>query len=144
MSRHVEISIYILKKPSMSAPTNAGSLINSSKEVLAYDGGSSENKCMHRCGDDQIAEQINEIFKSHEDKRTTAPQTEKNAALAQVEELLLKTSREASKHKTIEVLEFLRQLILHPADYGNSLSSLGMCLNISRRDWLKKLTVLHM
>lgn len=66
-----------------------------------------KNICLDRCAVDQISDLNDAELNSHANKKATASQLEKSAALAKAAELLLRESRDASKDMAIEVLNVL-------------------------------------
>lgn len=68
----------------------------------------------------------------------------KNAALAQVVELLLTVGHDDSKHMTVEAFQFLKTSALRPEEYKALLCDVEMCLNISRHNAFEKVIALDM
>lgn len=123
----------------MNAPTtDAGAMINTSKNVFPSHGASFENKFLHSFSNDQTAYQNDVVINRNADQRETPSRTDTNAALAQAAQLLMKISRKSSKNMDDKALQYHETTTLHTADYKESLSKLKTCLKISRRNSLKK------
>lgn len=108
---------YSIKMRVNGPSTDASGITSTAVEGFAYDVASSGNVCFKSCGDNQPAQQNDEVFNAPAENCAVLSQTEKKCRICTGSSVALKFSPQALKNRALGILHFFKTSTLHLAAY---------------------------